>query len=31
MPLVKNGKLAGDAFVHVADDAALPGDGAILV
>ena len=31
MPLVKNGKISGDAFVHVADDAPLPGDGAILI
>src|ERR1700731_3585847 len=31
MPLVKNGKTAADAFVHVADDAELPGDGAILI
>ena len=31
MPLVKNGKIAGDVFVHVADDAELPGDGAILI
>jgi uncharacterized protein (DUF934 family) len=31
MPLVKNGKITDDAFVHVADDAALPGDGAILI
>jgi uncharacterized protein (DUF934 family) len=31
MPLVKNGKIATDAFVHVADDAPVPGDGAILV
>ena len=31
MPLVKNGKISGDAFAHVADDAAIPGDGAILV
>src|SRR3981189_945859 len=31
MPLVKNGKISGDAFVHVADDAAIPGDGAILI
>ena len=31
MPLVKNGKIAGDAFVHVADDAEIPGDGAILI
>ena len=31
MPLVKNGKIATDPFVHVADDAELPADGAILV
>ena len=31
MPLVKNGKNATDIFVHVADGAALPGDGAALV
>jgi uncharacterized protein (DUF934 family) len=31
MPLVKSGKIAGDEFVHVADDAGIPGDGAILV
>ena len=31
MPLVKNGRIAGDEFVHVADDAEIPGDGAILV
>jgi uncharacterized protein (DUF934 family) len=31
MPLVKGGKIAGDEFVHVADDAEIPGDGAILV
>jgi uncharacterized protein (DUF934 family) len=31
MPLVKNGKISDDAFVHVADDAPLPSDGAILV
>jgi uncharacterized protein (DUF934 family) len=31
MPLVKNGKITDDAFVHVADDAPLPGDGAILI
>ena len=30
MPLVKNGKIATDTFVHVADDADLPDDGAIL-
>ena len=31
MPLVKNGRIATDLFVHVADGAELPGDGAILV
>jgi uncharacterized protein (DUF934 family) len=31
MPLVKAGKIAGDAFVHVGDDAEIPGDGAILI
>jgi len=31
MPLVKNGKITGDAFVHVADDAPLPDDGAVLI
>jgi uncharacterized protein (DUF934 family) len=31
MPLVKGGKITGDAFVHVADDAEIPADGAILV
>jgi uncharacterized protein (DUF934 family) len=31
MPLVKDGKISDDAFVHVADDAEIPGDGAILV
>jgi uncharacterized protein (DUF934 family) len=31
MPLVKNGKIATDTFVHVADDAELADDGAILV
>ncbi len=31
MPLVKNGKITGDEFVHVADDAEIPGDGAILI
>jgi uncharacterized protein (DUF934 family) len=31
MPLVKNGKITGDTFVHLADDAELPGDGAVLV
>jgi uncharacterized protein (DUF934 family) len=31
MPLVKNGKIAADTFVHVADDAELPEGGAVLV
>jgi uncharacterized protein (DUF934 family) len=31
MPLVKSGRVATDIFVHVADDAELPGDGAVLI
>jgi uncharacterized protein (DUF934 family) len=31
MPLVKNGKIAADTFVHVADDAELPEGGSVLV
>ena len=31
MPLVNNGKITTDLFVHVADGAELPGDGAILI
>jgi uncharacterized protein (DUF934 family) len=31
MPLVKNGAIAADAFVRVADDADLPSDGAVLI
>jgi len=31
MPLVKHGKITDDALVHVADDAPLPPDGAILI
>ena len=31
MPLVKHGKITNDALVHVADDAGIPGDGAILI
>jgi len=31
MPLVKSGKISGDAFVHIADDAPIPGDGAIMI
>ena len=31
MPLVKNGKIIADSVVHVADDAEIPTDGAILI
>ncbi|MEH2523477.1 MULTISPECIES: DUF934 domain-containing protein [unclassified Bradyrhizobium] len=31
MPLVKNGRITSDLFVHIAEGAELPGDGAILV
>jgi uncharacterized protein (DUF934 family) len=31
MPLVKNGKIVTDIFVHVADGAELPGDGGVLI
>src|SRR3984893_16817742 len=31
MPLVKHGRIATGSFVHVADGAELPGDGAVLV
>ena len=31
MPLVKHGKITNDALVHLADDAGIPGDGAILI
>ena len=31
MPLVKHGKIGGDAFVRVADDAEIPSDGAVLI
>ncbi|MGY3442458.1 MULTISPECIES: DUF934 domain-containing protein [unclassified Bradyrhizobium] len=31
MPLVKQGRIITDLFVHVADGAELPGDGAVLV
>ena len=31
MPLVRDGKIADDALVHVADGAELPNDGAILI
>src|SRR3982074_1625522 len=31
MPLVKQGRIATDVFVHVADGTELPGDGAVLI
>ena len=31
MPLVRNGKITGDAFVHVADDEVVPEGGAVLI
>jgi uncharacterized protein (DUF934 family) len=31
MPLVKHAKISRDAFVHVADDAEIPTDGAVLI
>ena len=31
MPLVKQGRITTDVFVHVAEGAELPGDGAVLV
>src|ERR1700743_357771 len=31
MPLVKNGNITDDLFLHVADGAELPGDGAVLI
>jgi uncharacterized protein (DUF934 family) len=31
MPLVRNGKITGDAFVHAADDAEISGDGDVLI
>jgi uncharacterized protein (DUF934 family) len=31
MPLVKNGKIAADIFVHVPDGAEMPEGGAVLV
>ncbi|HEV7601521.1 MAG TPA: DUF934 domain-containing protein [Bradyrhizobium sp.] len=31
MPLVKQGKISGDAFVRVADDTEIPADGAVLI
>jgi uncharacterized protein (DUF934 family) len=31
MPLVRGGIISGDAFAHVADDAEIPADGAVLI
>ena len=31
MPLVKHGKITNDTLVHVADDAEIPGEGALLI
>ena len=31
MPLVKNGKVAADTFIHVGEDAEIPVDGAALI
>jgi uncharacterized protein (DUF934 family) len=31
MPLVKQGKISGDAFVHVADDVEIPAGAAVLI
>jgi uncharacterized protein (DUF934 family) len=31
MPLVKNGKIVADSYIHVADDAEIPLDGAALI
>src|SRR5258707_8600742 len=31
MPLVKTGKISGDAFVHVAHEAEIPAGGAVLI
>jgi uncharacterized protein (DUF934 family) len=31
MPLVKGGKITGDPYLHLADDAELPSDGAVLI
>jgi uncharacterized protein (DUF934 family) len=31
MPLVKNGKITADSFVHIGDDAEIPADSAILI
>jgi uncharacterized protein (DUF934 family) len=31
MPLVRNGKIAADSYIHLADDAELPPEGAVLL
>lgn len=31
MPLVKNGRIVADSYIHVADDAEIPEDGAVLI
>jgi uncharacterized protein (DUF934 family) len=31
MPLVKDGKIISDPFIHLADDAVIPVDGAVLI
>ena len=31
MPLVKDGNIVSDIFVHIADDADIPADGAVLI
>jgi uncharacterized protein (DUF934 family) len=31
MPLVKSGKITGDPYLHLTDDAGIPSDGAILI
>jgi uncharacterized protein (DUF934 family) len=31
MPLVRNGRITDDSFVLVADDAEIPGDGAVII
>jgi uncharacterized protein (DUF934 family) len=31
MPLVKDGKIVSDAFIHLAEDAEIPAEGAVLI
>jgi uncharacterized protein (DUF934 family) len=31
MPLVKNGKIVGDAFIHIADEGEIPSGSAVLI